>query len=74
MRALAPPRQSGVLNQSLGFERPLSKARGSLNPWRGQEPVASRSPSRSPTLSGGGSCSWPTCRRAERGTPGYSNR
>src|SRR5882724_3288234 len=21
-----------------------------------------------------GSCPWPTCRRAERGTPGYSNR
>jgi hypothetical protein len=30
MRALAPPRQSGVLNKSLGFERPLSKARGFL--------------------------------------------
>src|SRR5436190_18170580 len=50
MRTLAPPRQSGVLNKSLGFERPLSKARGSLKPWRGQEPVASRSPSRSPKV------------------------
>jgi len=28
---LAPPRQSGVLNKSLGFERSLSNARGSLN-------------------------------------------
>jgi len=26
MRALAPPRQSGVLNKSLGFDRPLSKS------------------------------------------------
>ncbi len=26
MRALAPPRYSGVLNKSLGFDRPLSKA------------------------------------------------
>src|SRR5882757_6187469 len=48
MRVLAPPRQSGVLNKSLGFERPLSKARGSVKPWRGQGQVASRSPSRSP--------------------------
>ena len=36
MRALTPPRQSGVLNKSLGFERPRNKARGSLKPWRGQ--------------------------------------
>src|SRR5882757_6640043 len=48
MRALAPPRQSGVLNKSLGFEQPLSKARGSLKPWRGQRLIASRWPNRSP--------------------------
>jgi hypothetical protein len=30
--ASAPPRQSGVLNKSLGFGRPLSKAPGSLKP------------------------------------------
>jgi len=64
MRALAPPRQPGVLNKSLGFERPLSKARGSLKPWRGQGPIASRSPGWSPKVPRGGSCSWPTCRRA----------
>jgi hypothetical protein len=34
MRALAPPRRLGVLNKSLGFERPPSKAPGLVRSWR----------------------------------------
>ena len=48
--ASAPPRQSGVLNKSLGFGRPLSKAPGSLKSWHGQESIACRLPSRSPNV------------------------
>ena len=44
----APPRQSDVLNKSLGFDRLLLKAPGFAKPWRGQEPVAYRPPSRFP--------------------------
>jgi hypothetical protein len=44
----APPRQSGVLNKSLGFDRPPPKAPGFAKPWRGQEPVAYRLPNRFP--------------------------
>jgi len=44
----APPRQSDVLNKSLGFDRLLLKALGFAKPWRGQEPVAYRLPNRFP--------------------------
>jgi len=72
MRLSAPPRHPGVLNKSLGFERPLSKAPGLARSWHGQRRSHLAGPSGPPKHVWQEHNPWPACRRAEHGTPGYS--